>query len=141
MMMPSIVSSERSLLARSASSATRTVSPNNMTLAGVRARLLAHAGQPTAGHVLEALAELLLRLHERRARQHEDRVVLRQTTRDFDVVLVGEARADRNGNRGAAAEHEDDVARATAARVVAPASPYSSPSPRDLAPDLRQQRL
>src|SRR5439155_13707460 len=76
MMMPSIVRRERSLLARSASSATRTISPTSTGLAGAcRLRglglLLPDARQPAARHVLEPLAELLLRLHERCARQDE----------------------------------------------------------------------
>src|SRR2546429_4487952 len=119
MMMPSMVRSERSLLARSASSATRTISPNSIRLAGVGARLLAHAGQPTPGHVLEALAELLLRLHQRSARQHQHRVPVREPARDLDVVLIGEAGANRHGRDLVAAQREHDV----------PSSPTPSSAP------------
>src|SRR5437764_939707 len=64
MMMPSMVSRERSLFARSASRATTMISPSSMALP------------------------------RRATRQHEHRVLLGQAARHFDVVLVGEAGVD-----------------------------------------------
>src|SRR5712691_7248652 len=79
MMMPSIVSSDRSLFARSASSATMTISPSSMLVLRrpAAAALLAQSRQPTAGHVLEPVLEVLLRLHQRRAGQQQHGVLLR----------------------------------------------------------------
>src|SRR5207247_6141520 len=48
----------------------------------------------SARDVLEALAELLLRLDQRRARQDEHGVLLFHAGRDLDVVLIGQARLD-----------------------------------------------
>src|SRR2546428_13531415 len=110
MMIPSIVRSERSLLARSASSATRMISPRSIVpRRGGALRLLPQPGQPAARHVLESPPHVLLRLHERGARQHEDRVLLVQSGRHFDVVLVRETGPDCHGNRVAAAQREHDV--------------------------------
>src|SRR2546422_6611240 len=47
---------------------------------------------PPARDVLEALAELLLRLDQRRARQDEHGVLLFHPGRDLNVVLIGQDR-------------------------------------------------
>src|SRR5207249_7994781 len=58
--------------------------------------LLPQSRQPPARDVLEALAELLLRLNQRRARQDEHGVLLFHAGRDLNVVLIGQARLDRH---------------------------------------------
>src|SRR5512139_4076501 len=105
MMMPSIVRNERSLLARIAWSATWKISPSSMLRPGCRrwrrrgalllGRLLLQTRQPaTARHIAHALLHVALRIEQRRARQHQDRVPLREPVQDLDVIEVGEARAD-----------------------------------------------
>src|SRR6266513_2045174 len=72
--------------------------------------LLAQPGQPAAGDALEALTELLLGLHQRRAGQHEHGVLLRQAAaRDLDVVLVGEPGPHWYRYRHPVAQREHDV--------------------------------
>src|SRR5882762_5530053 len=85
MMMPSIVRNDRSLLARIAWSATWKISPRSMLGPGRRRRprrsgrlLLLHARQAAAGHLAHALLHVALRVEQRRARQHQHRVLLRQ---------------------------------------------------------------
>src|SRR5207244_5754639 len=146
MMIPSMVRSERSLLARSASSATRMISPNSIGLPRRGALLLADPGQPAAGHVLEALAELLQRLHQRGARQHQHRVPIREPACDLDVVLIGEARANRHGRDLAAAQREHDVASSatpSSARIASLAARRVPPvgSSLELTAQLREQGL
>src|SRR5256885_1410245 len=89
--------------------------------------LRSQAGQPAAGDVLEPLAELLLRLHERRARQHQNRVLLRQAARHLDVVLIGEAGPDRHRHRLAMPQGEDDEVAAELA-AGSPAAPSPAPA-------------
>src|SRR5438034_1063612 len=89
--------------------------------------LLSQAGQPAAGDVLDPLAELLLRLHERRARQHQNPVLLRQAARHLDVVLIGEAGPDRHRHRLAMPQGEDDEVAAELA-AGSPAAPSPAPA-------------
>src|SRR5262245_61008319 len=106
MMIPSMVSSDRSLLARIARKATATVSPRSISArpAG-RLLLLPHAGHgpAAAGHPIGPLLHLLLGLHQTRARQHQHRVGLAQSAHHLAVVEIGETGADpdRRGARGA----------------------------------------
>src|SRR5258706_15830681 len=96
MMMPSIVRNDRSLLARIAWSATWKISPRSMLRSRRRRRrprrcrrlLLLDAGQATAGHLAHALLHVALRVEQRRTRQHQDGILLRQAAHDFDVVDV-----------------------------------------------------
>ena len=83
MMMPSMVSTDRSLLARMDWKATAIVSPSSMAqrVPGAARRrrparlLLLHAGQPAAaGDPVDPLPQLLLRLHQARARQDQHRI-------------------------------------------------------------------
>src|SRR2546425_12198269 len=78
------------------------------------------------------MTELLLRLDERRARQHEHRVLVRQPARHLDVVLVGEAGADRDGQDRPAPQREYDVPAGPVARLPARRAP--PPPPRPLPP-------
>ena len=71
---------------------------------------------------LETLAELLLRLDQRCARQHEHRVRCSQAARDLDVVLIAEPGTDRHGNDRAAPAREHDVAAAGGAAPRPPAA-------------------
>src|SRR6476660_5468499 len=115
MMIPSMVSSDRSLLARIARKATATVSPNN-TSAGSAGwlLLLAHArhGAAAAGHPIGPLLHFLLRLHQARAREHQNRVGLAQSAHHLAVVEVGETGADphRRRTRGSLDEHDEPAA-------------------------------
>src|SRR5437762_12778248 len=86
--------------------------------------------QPSAGDVLEALAELLLRLDQRRARQDEHGVLLFHAGRDLNVVLIGQARLDRHRGDVAGAAHEHDIAvsRSSPRASRAPATP-AAPAP------------
>src|SRR5258706_1758324 len=119
MMMPSIVRNDRSLLARIAWSATWKISPSSMLGPGRRGlrprrrrrRLLLHARQAAAGDVAHALLHVALRIEQRRARQHEDGVLLGQAAHDLDVVEISEAGANLHRRRLAVLEREDDVAR------------------------------
>src|SRR5438067_6496572 len=87
--------------------------------------LLPQSRQPPARDVLEALAELLLRLDQRRARQDEHGVLLFYAGRDLDVVLIGQARLDghRGDIAGAAHEHDIAVSRSSPRASRAPAAP------------------
>src|SRR6266566_4203512 len=119
MMMPSIVRNDRSLLARIACSATWKISPRSMLgpgRRGLRPRrcrrlLLLDAGQAAAGHLAHALLHVALRVEQRRTRQHQDGILLRQAAHDFDVVEVGEAGTDLHRRWLSLPEDEDDVAR------------------------------
>src|SRR5882672_10231506 len=79
-----------------------------------RRLLLPQPWETAAGHVLEALAELLLCLHQRRARQYEYRVGFDQAARDFDVILIAEPGSDRHRHDLAIPLDEHDVAAAAA---------------------------
>src|SRR5256884_7272448 len=95
--------------------------------------LLPQSRQPPAGDVLEALAELLLRLDQRRARQDEHGVLLLHAGRDLNVVLIGQARLDRHRGDVAGAAHEHDIAVSRsspgASRAPAPTPPPTPPPP------------
>src|SRR5438132_4199736 len=100
--------------------------------------MLPQSRQPAPGDVLEALAELLLRLYERRARQHEHRVPLRQAARHLDVVLIGEPGPDRHRQRLPVPQGKDDEVAAElppgspaapSAGSAAPAAPAAPPPP------------
>src|SRR5437899_4502338 len=97
--------------------------------------LLPQSRQAPAGDVLEALAELLLRLDQRRARQDEHGVLLLHAGRDLNVVLIGQARLDRHRGDVAGAAHEHDIAvsrsspGASRAPAPAPAPPPPPPPP------------
>src|SRR6267378_4898452 len=99
MMIPSIVRNDRSLLARIACNATwkislsSTLRPRGLRLRRprLRSRLLLQARQAAAArHVAHALLHVTLRVEQRRARQHQDRVLLGQAAQHLDVVEVGE---------------------------------------------------
>src|SRR5258706_8855419 len=119
MMMPSIVRNDRSLLARIAWSATWKISPSSMLGPGRRGlrprrrrrRLLLHARQAAASDVAHALLHVALRIEQRRARQHEDGILLGQPAHDFDVIEIGQARTDLHRRRLPLLEREDAVAR------------------------------
>src|SRR5262249_35572925 len=90
----------------------------------------------TARERLDALLELFLRVYQRRRRQHEHRVLLGQSARDFAVIEIGEAGADRHRSRRAVAQHEHDVASAefiARALHAATATTASAPWPRNCA--------
>src|SRR2546425_7240138 len=93
-------------------------------------RVLPQSRQPPARDVLEALAELLLRLDQRRARQDEHGVLLFHAGRDLNVVLIGQARPDRHRGdvAGAAHEHDITVSRSTPRASRAAAAP-AAPAP------------
>src|SRR5437870_11847254 len=106
--------------------------------------LLPNSRQPPAGDVLEALAELLLRLDQRRARQDEHGVLLFHAGRDLNVVLIGQARLDRSRRDVAGAAHEHDLAVSrsspwASAAAAAPAAPAPTGTRRS-AEHLRQPR-
>src|SRR5437667_9909086 len=140
MMIPSMVRNDRSLFARIACSATWKISPRSILGPGRRRlrprlrrrRLLLHARQTTAGDVAHPLLHVALRVQERRARQHEHGILLRQAAQDLDVIEIGEAGADLHRRRLAVLEGEDDVARllaggaAEAAAAGAAAAPAST---------------
>src|SRR5258708_9350088 len=118
MMMPSIVRNDRSLLARIAWSATWKISPRSILRPRRRRRprrcgrlLLLDAGQAAAGHLAHALLHVALRVEQRRTRQHQHGILLRQAAHDFDVVEVGEAGTDLHRRWLSLPEDEDDVAR------------------------------
>src|SRR5882762_5651964 len=136
MMMPSIVRNDRSLLARIAWSATWKISPSSILGPGRRRRprrsgrlLLLHARQAAAGHLAHALLHVALRVEQRRTRQHQHRVLLRQAADDLDVVEIGEARANLDRCRLAVFQREDDVARGLTG-ATAELTAATSPAPR-----------
>src|SRR2546425_12089442 len=86
------------------------------------------------------MTELLLRLDERRARQHEHRVLVRQPARHLDVVLVGEAGADRDGLDRPAPQREYDVPAGPVARLPARRAPPPPPPPPPPAEHPGEQR-
>src|SRR3954451_1382296 len=139
MMMPSMVSSDRSLLARIARKATTTVSPSSTSARSAgRLLLLSHAGhRPTAGHPVGPVLHLLLRLHQARARQHQHRVGLAQSAHHLAVVEIGEAGPHPYGRRTRRALDEDDVPAAIDA--LAPAGAAAHAATAGLA-DLVQHR-
>src|SRR5438093_6150870 len=134
MMMPSIVRNDRSLLARIAWSATWKISSSSM-LRPRRRRLprrrrgllLLHARQAT--DVPHPLLHVALRIEQRRAWQHQHRVLLRQTAHDLDEVEIGETGADLHRGRLAVLEDEDDVARGLARVAVETATTRPAPTP------------
>src|SRR5574338_1280496 len=74
MMIPSMVSSDRSLLARIARKATATVSPISTSAASPGLLLLPHARhRAAAGRPVDPRLDLLLRLDQARAGQDQDR--------------------------------------------------------------------
>src|SRR5438094_7548110 len=156
MMMPSAVSSDRSLFARIACSATLKISSSSIAVLAVPGRgaagaarrggVLTQARQPAAGHALEAVAHVLLRLHQRSARQEQDGVCLGQAARHLDVVEVGQAGADVDRRGLAVAQREHDVARgegAAAAHLPGPegASALAAAPGAELRPHLVHRRL
>src|SRR5690349_1319632 len=109
MMMPSMVSSDRSLLARIARKATATVSPSSTSARSAGRLLLSHPRhRAAAGHPVGPVLHLLLRLHQARARQHQYGVRLREAAHDLAVVEIGEPGADphRDGTTGVLHEHD-----------------------------------
>src|SRR5439155_17361563 len=118
MMMPSMVRSDRSLLARMAWSATWKISPRSTlgprldlrALTAPGRRLLLQAGQAAAGHGPHPVAHVALRVQERRARQHEHGVLVGQAAADLQVIEVGEPGADLDRCGRALAQYEHDVA-------------------------------
>src|SRR5213596_2410807 len=134
-MMPSVVRNDRSLLARIAWSATWKISLSSMLRPG-RCRLRPRLGggllldlrQTAARDAAHPLLHVALRVEERRARQHQDRILFRQAVHDLDVIEIGEPGADLDRCRLALLHREDDVARRLAR--VAPAEPTASaPAP------------
>src|SRR5437667_1620536 len=91
--------------------------------------LLPQSRQPPARDVLEALAELLLRLNQRRARQDEHGVLLFHAGRDLNVVLIGQARLDRHRGDVAGAAHEHDIAVSRSSPRASRAPPAPPPPP------------
>src|SRR5207249_1862505 len=95
MMMPSMVSADRSMLARIDCKATAMVSPSSMLgpcAGGWLGRLLPHAGDGSAtGDPIEPLPHVLLRLHQAGARQHQNGIRRGQALQHLAVVEVGEA--------------------------------------------------
>src|SRR3970282_263622 len=98
--MPSAVSTERSLFARMACSATMTVSPKSMLPPdlhpGPRPGAASHAGDGVTAHPRLHLLALLLRLHQAGARQDEHGVGVAQPAHHLRVVEIGEPGADRH---------------------------------------------
>src|SRR5439155_854047 len=74
------------------------------------AGLLAQARQPAAGHALEAVAHVLLRLDQRSARQQQHGVLFGQAARHLDVIQIGQAGADVDRRRLAVAQRADGAA-------------------------------
>src|SRR3954453_6222493 len=111
MMMPSMVSSDRSLLARIARKATTTVSPSSTSARSAGWRLLLpHAGhRPATGHPVGAVLHLLLRLHQARARKQQHRVGLAQSAHHLTVVKCGEAGPYPSRRWTPRTRDEDDV--------------------------------
>src|SRR4051794_22348875 len=99
MMMPSMVSTDRSMLALIDCSATATVSPSSIltprsTDSGLTALLL-HAGNGApAGCPSETLFHVLLRLDQAGAGEDQDGVGGRQTLQDLAVVHIGQPGSD-----------------------------------------------
>src|SRR3989442_1470014 len=128
MMMPSAVSSDRSLFARIACSATLKISSSSIAVLAVPGRgaagaarrggLLTQARQPATGHALEAVTHVLLRLHERGTRQEQHGVLLGEAARHLDVIEVGQAGADVDRRGLAVAQREHDVARGEGAAAA-----------------------
>src|SRR5262245_40250785 len=145
MMIPSMVSSDRSLLALIARKATATVSPNS-TSAGSAGRLLllTHARHRTAaaGYPIGPLLHFLLRLHQARAWEHQDRVGLAQSAHHFAVVEVGETGADPHRRRtsGALDEHDEPAAEEPLAPRGATAGAAAGPGPATRLAHLLQDR-
>src|SRR6266545_5647256 len=140
MMMPSIVRNDRSLLARIAWSATWKISPSSM-LRPRRRRLwsrrcgrllLLDTRQAAAGDVAHPLLHVTLRVEQRRARQHEHGVLLRQAAEDLDVIEIGEAGANLHRRRLAVLEREDDVARLLARVAAESSATLATAAPRAL---------
>src|SRR5262245_45500380 len=121
MMMPSIVRNDLSLLARIAASATWKISPSSMLWprrgrrGGLRPRrrggllLLLKSRQSATRDTLHALLHVALRVEQRRAGQHQDRVPLAQPVDHLDVVEIGEPRANLHGRRLPVFQCEHDV--------------------------------
>src|SRR5438874_9049464 len=136
MMMPSIVSNDRSLLARIAWSATRKISPRSMLRSGrrrlrslLRGRrlLLLDPGQAADG--AHALLHIPLRIEQRGTGQYEHRVLLGQPAQHLDVIEVRETSANLHRRRLTLTQRKDDVARNVApAAHAAATSASSSPS-------------
>src|SRR5215210_4669367 len=99
MMMPSMVSTDRSMLARIDCSATATVSPSSMLAprsagSGLTALLL-HAGNGSpASCPGETLPHILLGLDQAGAGKNQDGIGGRQPLQDLAVVHVGQSGAD-----------------------------------------------
>src|SRR5688500_749305 len=105
MTMPSIVRNDRILLARSAPSATRRISPISTlppsaargaataaaTAASGPTLLPLHAGHAAAGHPAEPLQLLLPALLQRRRGQDRHLLTLGEPRSHFRVVVVGDA--------------------------------------------------
>src|SRR4051812_1048287 len=100
MMIPSMVSMERSMLARIDCKATATVSPRSMLrpraprgLGGLL--LLPHSGnRATAGDPVDPLTAILLRLDQAGAGEHKNRVRLAHAIQHLAVIHVGQAGAN-----------------------------------------------
>src|SRR3954469_7817672 len=116
MMIPSIVSMERSMLARIDCKATATVSPTSMLrpraprgLGGLL--LLPHSGnRAAASDPVDPLPAVLLRLDQARARKDENRVRRCHPIQHFAVIHVGQAGANPHRGTLAIPFDEDDVA-------------------------------
>src|SRR5262245_5802409 len=112
MMMPSIVSSERSLFARTAWNATRTIS--SISIGSPLSRpperwwlLLAHAGEhPAARPCLRFLLLLVEVVDQPGGRQHQHGVAVRHAAQHLGVVEVGETDQDVHRRRPSIAQHE-----------------------------------
>src|SRR6266480_2357343 len=141
MMMPSIVRNDRSLLARIAWSATWKISPSSM-LRPRRRRLprrrggllLLHARQAT--NAPHPLLHVALRIDQRRAGQHQHRVLLGQPAKHLDVVEVGQPGADLHRRRLAVLQREHDVTGRLA--LVAPEALAAAPTAHPLERGRRQ---
>src|SRR5512135_2828386 len=117
--MPSMVRNERSLFARSASSATAMVSPSSMrspspgpaatTTTGGTPRASAHAGRHAA-HALTQVAEVLVPLGlELRDAQERDLVPLLHAVEHLRVVVIGHAQPHDARLESLRRVHEDDL--------------------------------
>src|SRR5512141_75599 len=83
--------------------------------------MLLHAGHAAAaGHAVDALLHVLLRLDHARARQHQHRVTLLDAGHDLAVVEVGETGADVGRHDLAAPLEEHDIGAAEVGAVVPP---------------------
>src|SRR6266481_2966376 len=92
MMIPSIVSRDRSLFARTACKATRMTSSISIgsPLLSAATLLLAHAGQATARPCLRLFLLLVEVVHQPRRRQDQHGVALGHAAQHLGVVEVGE---------------------------------------------------